>query len=971
MGGASWRQAAWRLPVYALLIFAVLMLATEAAIYSDYRTERASRIALLEHDLRASVHINHQTMLASLHDVGADVCYLAEHAALYRLINGDPAALDDVARNFSGFAQAKLAYDQVRYLDASGHERVRINVDDQGRAVVVPLERLQDKSHRYYVQEASKLKRGELYMSPLDLNMENGRIEQPPKPMIRFAAPLFDEQGAYRGMLVLNYRAGPLLRRLLGRNAMLLNVDGGYLHGGEPAKRFAFMYGRNESFSRDYPDAWAQFQTQEAGVVAVHGERFGFDTLHPHEIAPITPGSAPGSAPGSVPGSAPGSGSNSTRAASQPVWRIAPNADRWKLVTHEPHPELTAGVIELRQQMIRRLLAAGAMWLVVSLILAALLVRSHVRAQLKRKAERELFKSEARFTALAANVPGVIYQWYERADGGRGYHYVSPRSLDIFGVEASELVRDWRRLPLHPDDVERWEQSVRDAVEHASDWSFEGRFILPDGSFRWWRGASRPVVVSEDEIVFHGVVTDIHDSKLAQENLTHSMQQLEEAQRQLQQHAQDLAAQSQQLDQARVAAEQANRAKSAFLANMSHEIRTPMTAILGYADLLTDPQLTADERMSYIETIRRNGRALLMLINDILDLSRIEEGRMQTTLARCSPWRIAAEVAALMRVRAEEKALDLVLTHDGPIPEMIWTDAPRLRQVLVNLVGNAIKFTERGRVTITLSMAPGSSPGCQDAQGPNAEKTSGRGISGGSGGGMRFAVADTGIGMAPDQFERLFKPFSQVDTSTTRRHGGTGLGLAISRRLAQMLGGDITVASELNAGSTFTAAIDPGPLAGVAMLDDPAAASPAPDVAAPDALPERLAGRVLLVEDAPANQRLIQFILARAGLVVELAGDGREAVQRALAVRGTADAFDLILMDIQMPVMDGFAATRELRERGYAGPIIALTAHAMAGDRDKCLEVGCDDYLSKPVNRGQMLRLAARYLPQPAAAERE
>ena len=396
----------------------------------------------------------------------------------------------------------------------------------------------------------------------------------------------------------------------------------------------------------------------------------------------------------------------------------------------------------------------------------------------------------------------------------------------------------------------------------------------------------------------------------------------------VEQRTRDLARANQEL-------EAANRAKSEFLANMSHELRTPMTAVLGYADLLLDDDLTAEERQAHVSTIRKNGEHLLSVINDILDLSKIEAGRMTVERIPCAPSQILDDVVSLLHVRAVSRGLALQVRYETPIPEMIRSDPTRLRQILLNLVGNAIKFTERGSVQLLVS--------CDAAR---------RRIA--------FEIADTGIGMSREHVERLFQPFTQADTSTTRVFGGTGLGLAICHRLAGMLGGDIQVASLLGRGSSFVLTLEAGPLDAVRMIDRFRVPAPA---AATGPLPSaQLAGSALLAEDSRANQALIATFLRKAGVVVTIAETGRIAVEEALAERAGESGFDVILMDMQMPELDGYGATRALRQSGYRRPIIALTAHAMDGDRDKCLAAGCDDYLTKPVDRDALLTKVADWI---------
>ena len=398
---------------------------------------------------------------------------------------------------------------------------------------------------------------------------------------------------------------------------------------------------------------------------------------------------------------------------------------------------------------------------------------------------------------------------------------------------------------------------------------------------------------------------------------------------------------------ASAAAQAASVSKTAFLANMSHEIRTPMTSIVGYAELLLDPARTPSDRVDALQVIRRNANHLLALINDVLDVSKIESGQMTVERLAVDLPGLVAEVASLCRPRAVEKGLTFGVTFEGPIPRTVHTDPLRVKQVLTNLLGNATKFTAAGGITLRVA--------CE------ADR-------------VRFDVTDTGVGLSPVQRERLFQPFTQADESTTRKYGGTGLGLTISRRLARLLGGDVTVVSAPGTGSTFTATVATGDLTGVERLTQltEAGLRPVEAAANPSAGLPRLDGRrVLLAEDGEDNQMLISLYLRSAGADVTVADNGRIGLHLAAAQRDAGTPFDLILTDMQMPELDGYGLAAELRRRGFATPVIALTAHAMSGDRDRCLSAGCTDYLTKPIDRRLLVQMIDRYLtatPPTAAA---
>ena len=517
---------------------------------------------------------------------------------------------------------------------------------------------------------------------------------------------------------------------------------------------------------------------------------------------------------------------------------------------------------------------------------------------------------------------------------------------------------------VHPEDLGRVHGAISSHLQRQAGFDLEFRMRCGDGLWKWVRARGTASFDGAVAVRMTGMMSEwplaaARDrlAMTASDRLASALEDQSRVTRELEQARAELVRQNEALRQARVAAEAATESKAMFLANMSHEIRTPMTAILGFLDVLLDESADPAERRRLRNAVRRSSDHLLAIINDVLDVSKIEAGGMSVERVPTSTLGTLADVLSEMQSMAREKGLDLGGGPVGGVPATIQGDPLRLRQILTNLVGNAIKFTEHGGVHVEVRWVRDPAPARQDPDTADPPTETGR---------IQYRVIDTGSGIGAEQADRLFRPFVQGDASTTRRHGGTGLGLVISRRLARLLGGDLRVESVPGRGSTFIAEVGTGQVDAAALADRMPVDADEPQVGSAPASGE--GAHVLLAEDGEDNQRLIAHHLRRAGMRVTVAANGREAIDLATAAARQGRPHDLILMDMQMPEVDGYEATRHLRSQGWKGPIAALTAHAMSGDRERCLEAGCDRYITKPVDRETLLAAVRGLLARAADA---
>jgi signal transduction histidine kinase/CheY-like chemotaxis protein/HPt (histidine-containing phosphotransfer) domain-containing protein len=936
--------------------------------------------------------------------------------------------LNEVKTSFLLFSKDNPQYDQLRLLAKDGQEILRINALN-GNSWLVPDAELQNKADRYYFKDAVPLRPGEIYTSPLDLNVERGQLELPHKPMLRLAVPLRDSQGTVQAVLVLNYLGDVLLRKLHNRlefqrqTVMLLNQDGYWLHGGgEDDWAFMFPERKGRTFAAAFPALWQAMNAAPSGQFQARQGLYTYATIV------LTPDALPGL--------------DSLRSHVPAAFR-----QTWKVVTFTP-----AAVLAQVRWQLWPLYATGAGLVLVLNVLGAYL---HASRMLERKrAEEALGASEARFRGLVETSPNLIWE----TDTEGRFLYASPRAEALLGVPPGQLLGTMRcGFGLDDDGLDAASDDPAEAADDATD---DATAAAADDDGRWPRNCERICRTPDGiERVLEISSVPMRDGRgriIGRRGVAHDITEQKQTQR--------------QLDAARREAELANQAKSEFLARMSHEIRTPLNAVVGMTHLALKTELSP-KQYDYLTKIRRSADTLLAVINDILDYSKIEAGKLSIESVPFDLDAVVGSVVDINSLNAEEKSLEFLLSVGDDVPSGLVGDPLRLGQVLLNLVGNAVKFTDSGEVLLSVHRESIHETGVR----------------------LRFAVRDTGIGLTEEQRVNLFKPFSQADGTITRRFGGTGLGLSICQRLVERMGGRLEVESALGRGSTFTFALDfplsetprkscledacaleglsalvvddnatsrqilgeileslrfthfeaasgeeglrlleraendirvvlldwkmPGmngvecarrirsmglarppaviivtaygreevrreaELVGVegfllkpvsrsvlyntiavAVGHTPALDKCLPDVpaAAEDGPHGRLKGRrVLVVEDNEINQQVARELLEGVGVAVSLAGDGEQALA-ALA----AESFDAVLMDVQMPVLDGLETTRRLRAEGRfdALPIIAMTAHAMDRDRRESLAAGMNDHVNKPIDPRELYAALTRWI---------
>ncbi|MBC8412093.1 PAS domain S-box protein [bacterium] len=1024
-----------------LMLFIPLMILMISMTLLFYSEEKKVEQTVLKSNESSTVLLLKKVVENELDIAVTHLMTLSNAQSVKRVIeNNNIEHRRELSELFILYAAGTGLYDQVRLLDETGMEMVRVN-GNNGRAETVPGTLLQDKGRRYYFKDTMALNYGEVFLSPLDLNMEQDLIEQPLKPIIRLATPVIDDSGNKRGIIILNYFGRNIIDNIVpvygekSGKIMLLNKEGFWLKGPITEEEYGFMYEehKNRTLGNAMPELWHYISNNDSGQLLTPEGLYTFATVYPLKqalklsfnfarkaesasnelrnnnyywkiISHITPQSLNlqlkpmirqlfilNILVGMILLAASFFFARAIVGRRQAQQRLRKSYDELELRVQKRTEELSAvnellteeveahkqvetamkaseskihsildntvdGIITIDEnvivqsfnpaaerifgykaeevigknvnmlqpepyhshhdQYIRNYLQTGIkkiigigrevrgkrkdgtefpLYLAVSEVqldnnrLFTGIIRDITK---QKEAEEDLHKSEERYDLAVKGSSDGIWDW----DIESNEVYFSPRFKELLGYEDHELQSSFQAWEsrLHPDDHGAAMEAIEKHLKDHAPFDIEFQSKTRTGEYRWYRTRGQAVWVNDRPTRMAGSLTDITEHKQA----------------------------ALDLQRAKTEAESANHAKSDFLASMSHEIRTPMNAIIGMADLLDETELDSEQK-KYVQIFKSAGENLLTLINDILDISKVEAGHFELEDIDFDLRDLIEKTCEIMAIRSHKKGLELNCRLMPDLPVNLTGDPLRLRQILVNLIGNAIKFTETGEICITAA---------RSAESVEGEKTE-----------ILFSVSDTGIGIPPDKKDSIFEQFSQVDSSTTRKYGGTGLGLNISQRIIELMGGRIWVESELGKGSVFHFAAMFGLHAGLAENKQ-----------IPPAELKDL--KALVIDDNSTNRLVLKETLSKWGIKVTEREDGEVGLAEFEHAREIKAPYDIVLLDCRMPNMDGFDVAEQIKRHSVLSKmtVLMLTSDNRAGDISRAKAIGISDYLVKPVKQDEL-----------------
>ncbi len=821
--------------------------------------------------LLASVSNNHTSNLKkevihTMQTISSDLQFLANSKVLQAYINEPHSDNQKIlSEEFASFAKSKVEYSQIRLINLKGQELARVNNENKN-ITIVSNNKLQDKASRYYFKKASTLNADEIYISPFDKNIENNdKFDNKVKKIIRFATPVFDKQGKKQGIVIINYLGENLMNSI--RSSQKLNKIIVLNNSGD---YLVDCVGSSNNFKNDDSIAWTAIKNNNSGFIETEKAIYVYQTIYPLSDGVVS------------------------LKKNNAYLNVKSNTNSyyWKVISVQKIKNNQIICLHFFYYFI----LCFTISLFLSFFIGNLRKKNFIIKMEKEKKEYEL----KLYKEIIDNSEAVIY-----AKNTKGEFVLSNPSMNSF-ISSKEPIIGKTYFDIFPDEIaEKLKQNDKEIIETEKSTKYE-ETVMKDGVELKYISLKFPIVNDKGIIIgVGGISTEITYLK----NIENKMKLFNEG-----------------LIYQTEVAEKANKVKSEFLANMSHELRTPLNGITLPCQILKKMELT-NEQNSFIDKISVSTNRLLNIVNKVLDLSKIEAGELVLEETEFTLSKIITNIKLIFIDQVKLKKLSFELINNIPEKTMFKADSNRLQQVIINLINNAIKFTKKGSITLTIDYKNIDNKDC-----------------------LYCSVKDTGIGIKEESKSKLFKQFSQADSSITKEFGGTGLGLALSKKIINTMLGTISFKSEFGVGSTFYFYC---PIKKLNKLDESAVLIRSELIKFKDI-------KVLLVEDDFINQEVLSFLLKERSCIVDIADNGLEAIEKIEKAQ-----YDIVLMDIQMPVMDGETAVRAIRKMDeFASlPIIALTANAIKGDREKYLAAGMSDYITKPIDEEELMKVISNHIP--------